>query len=144
MTEANPAQITGTLSITILPQANGQYVCQISPLLSDRDREDIRCYGQTQEHAIAVALEQLADEYRRIAEERQKIAWEAVERSESGEPIEKHYHVLLHYEDIITAESKFEAMHNTIIGNTVVENAKITVIEIANDLAIEPLVRSWD
>jgi phosphoribosylformylglycinamidine (FGAM) synthase PurS component len=49
---------------------------------------------------------------------------------------------MLHYEDTITAESQFEAMHNTIIGNTVVENAKITVIEIAPDLPVESLTRS--
>ena len=144
MTENNPDQITGTISITVLPQTNGQYDCQLSTSLSNHPIYDIRCYGQTQEHAIAIALEQLADEYRRMAEERQNIDWDAVERSGSGEPIEKQYHVMLHYEDIITAESKFEAMHNTIIGNTVVENAKITVIEIANDLPVEALVRSWE
>ena len=144
VTEANPEQISGTISITVFPQDNGHYVCQLSLSLSDRSRDEIRCYGQTKEHAIVIALEQLADDYRRMAEERQNIDWDAVERSESGEPIEKQYHVMLHYENTITAESKFEAMHNTIIGNTVVENAKITVIEIANDLPVEPLTRSWD
>ncbi len=143
MTELNPDRIAEILTITVLPQGNGQYVCQISTNLPDRNRENIPCYGQTPEHAIAIALEQLADEYRRIAEESQNIDWRAVERSDSGEPIEKQYHVMLHYEDIITAESKFEAMHNTIIGNTVVENAKIIVIEVAKDLPIEPLTRSW-
>lgn len=134
--------MTETITIAVLPQANGQYLCQMSPSLGDRLTHDIRCHGQTKEHAIAIALEQLADEYRRMAEEQQNIDWDAVERIDSGEPIEKQYHVMLHYEDIITAESKFEAMHNTIIGNTVVENAKITVIEIANDLPVESLVRS--
>lgn len=64
MAQADPDRISGTLSITVLPQAKGQYVCQLSPSLSDRDREDIRCYGQTPEYAIAIALERLADEYR--------------------------------------------------------------------------------
>jgi hypothetical protein len=32
----------------------------------------------------------------------------------------------------------------TILGNTVVENAKITVIEISPDLPIAPLHRSWN
>ncbi|MEA5579379.1 hypothetical protein [Anabaena sp. UHCC 0451] len=100
--------------------------------------------GVNKEHAIAIALEQLADEYRRIAEERQNIDWETVERSDSGEPIAKHYHVILHYERIAEEESKFEAMHNTIMGNTVVENAKITVIEIDPSIPIDPLTRSWD
>ena len=56
-------------------------------------------------------------------------------------PIEKHYHVILHYERIAEAESKFEAMHDTIMGNTVVENAKISVLEISPDLQINPLTR---
>ncbi|MDX2241449.1 MAG: hypothetical protein NW224_12260 [Leptolyngbyaceae cyanobacterium bins.302] len=141
MTGINPDSITGTLSIAVSPQANGQYVCQMAPSLSDRSVENIQCYGQTPEHAIAIALEQLADAYRQTAEERQNLDWGAVERSESGEPVEKPYHVMLHYENIITAESKFEAMHNTIIGNTVVENAKITVIQVADGLPVAPLIR---
>jgi len=130
MTEVNPDRITGTITIAVVPQDNGQYVCQMSPSLSDSPRENLQCYGQTKEHAIAIALEQLADEYRRMAEERQNIDWQSVERSEAGDPIAKHYHVILHYERIAEEESKFEAMLNTIMGNTVVENAKITVIEI--------------
>ncbi|MBD2451500.1 hypothetical protein H6G76_31170 [Nostoc sp. FACHB-152] len=143
MTDVNP-DITGTITIAVQHQDNGQYICQLSSSLSDSPRENIQCYGQTKEHAIAIALEQLADEYRRIAEERQNIAWDRVERSNSGEPIAKHYHVILHYERIAEEESKFEAMHNTIMGNTVVENANITVIEIDPDIPIEPLTRSWD
>jgi hypothetical protein len=64
MTEMNPDQITGTISITVLSQDNGQYVCQISSSLGDRSRDCTRFYGQTKEHAIANALEQLADDYR--------------------------------------------------------------------------------
>ncbi|HBW32959.1 hypothetical protein H6G49_25495 [Nostoc sp. PCC 7120 = FACHB-418] len=86
----------------------------------------------------------MADEYRKIAEEQQNIAWDTVEQSNTGEPITKHYHVILHYERIAEEESKFEAMHNTIMGNTVVENANITVIEIDPDIPIEPLTRSRD
>ncbi|MBD2530597.1 hypothetical protein H6G97_13850 [Nostoc flagelliforme FACHB-838] len=144
MTDMNPDRITGTITIAVLPQNNGQYVCQMSPSLNDFTREDIQRYGQTKEHAIAIALEQLADEYRRIAEERQNIDWDTVERSDTGEPIAKHYHVILHYERIAEEESKFEAMHNTIMGNTVVENAKITVIEIDPEIPIDSLTRSSD
>jgi hypothetical protein len=61
MTKINPAQITGTISITVLPHDNGQYVCQMSPSLSDRPTDCTHSYGQTKEHAIAIALEQLAD-----------------------------------------------------------------------------------
>lgn len=143
MTDVNP-DITGTITIAVQPQDNGQYICQLSSSLSDSPRENIQCYGQTKEHAIAIALEQLADEYRKIAEEQQNIAWDTVERSDSGEPIAKHYHVILHYERIAEEESKFEAMHNTVMGNTVVENANINVIEIDPDIPIEPLTRSWD
>ena len=144
MTDTNSDRMTGTITIAVLPQDNGQYVCQLSPSLSDRSRNDIQCYGQTQEHAIAIALEQLAGEYRRMAEEQQNVDWDAVERSESGEAIAKRYHVILHYEHITEDESKFEAMHNTIMGNTVVENAKITVIEIDPGLPVEPVMRSQE
>jgi hypothetical protein len=142
MTYSNSDHMTGTIAITVLPQANGQYSCQMSPALGESEREEIQCYGQTQEHAIANALEQLADSYRQKVEEQQKLDWDTVERTETGEAIDKHYHVILHYERIAEEESKFEALHNTIMGNTVVENAKITVIEMDADLPIEPLVRS--
>ncbi|MEA5566300.1 hypothetical protein [Anabaena sp. UHCC 0399] len=143
MTDVNP-DITRTIAIAVQPQENGQYICQLSSSLSDSPRENIQCYGQTKEHAIAIALEQLAHEYRQIAEERQNTDWDTGERSDSGEAITKHYHVILHYERIAEEESKFEAMRNTIMGNTVVENANITVIEIDPNIPIEPLTRSWD
>lgn len=41
MTERNPDPIAGTLTLTVLPQADGQYVCQLSSSLGDH--EDIRC-----------------------------------------------------------------------------------------------------
>jgi phosphoribosylformylglycinamidine (FGAM) synthase PurS component len=128
------------ITIAILLQNNGQILCE----LNHPTGESIRSYGQTPEHAIACALEQLADQYRQIAQTQQNPDWQTVEESESGEPIEKQYHVMLHYESTITASSKFEAMHDTMMGNTVVENAKITVIEISPDLPIEPLQRSWN
>ena len=143
MTEPNADRITGSIAITVLPQANGQYLCQMTPSLSDQSRNSSEFFGQTPEHAIAIALEHLAEEYRSLAENRQDLDWDQVERSEAGEPVEKHYHVILHYERIAAAESKFEAMHDTMMGNTVVENAKTTVIEVAADLPIEPLVRAF-
>ncbi|WP_446878569.1 hypothetical protein [Phormidesmis sp. 146-33] len=127
-----------TISITLVPQSNGHYICELSSSFSDSSRESIQCQGQTKEHAISIALEQLADAYRQIAEEQQNIDWDAIERSRSGELINHRYHVILHYERIAEDESKFEALHNTIMGNTVVEDAKITVIEIDSDLQIEP------
>jgi hypothetical protein len=141
MTATDSNGTTGTISITVLPQANGQYLCRTSTDLSDRP-SDIRCYGQTQEHAIAIALEQSADHYRQLAEERQNLDWDAV-RTEVGETIPQHYHVIVHYERLAEAESKFEAMQDAMMGNTVVENAKITVIEVAANLPVEPLTRPW-
>jgi len=131
--------ITENFAITVYPQNNGQYICEFSNLSTNT----IRCYGQTREHAIANALEKLAADYRQIAEDQQQnIGWDEIKKSETGEVIENSYHVILYYEDIIEVESKFEAMHNTIMGNTVVENAIITVIEIDKDLPIELLTKS--
>ena len=143
MTDPTPDRITGTLSINVLPQPNGQYLCQLSPNLSDEPKTDIQCYGQTKEHAIAIALEKLAESYQQLAEEVQNIDNLAVTRNETGNPIDRRYHVMLHYERITEDESKFEAVHNTIIGNTVVENATISIVEIDSDLPIEPIARSW-
>ena len=52
MTDVNPDRITGTITIAVQPQDNGQYVCQMSPSLSDSPRENLQCYGQTKEHAM--------------------------------------------------------------------------------------------
>ncbi len=121
--------ITETITINLEADENKQYICILSSSV-DQSTDEIRYCGQTKEHAIAIALEQLASKYRQIAEEGQNQDWLAVERSESGEVIQKHYHVILHYERIGIAESKFEAMQDTLLGTTVVENAKATLIEI--------------
>jgi hypothetical protein len=121
------------ITITTLPQADGHIFCE----LTNPTGEPIHSYGQASDHAIAQALENLAKQNRKIADDQQNIDWDAVEESESGDPIEKEYHVILHYEAIRTAESKFEAMHDTMMGNTVVTKATINVIEIDPDLAIE-------
>ncbi|MCZ0898811.1 hypothetical protein ON021_02680, partial [Microcoleus sp. HI-ES] len=113
MTQINPDRTAGTIAIDVCAQSNGQYLCQISSSLGDRPDDTMNFYGQTKEHAIAIALENLASRYRQQAEDSQNIDWDAVEISDAGEPIEKHYHVILHYERIAKDESKFEAMHNT-------------------------------
>ena len=142
MTAKNSDQVTGNIAIHVQPQENGEYVCQLSPDLSNASRDIIHCHGQSKEHAIAIALEQLASTYRQIAEEQQETSWDEVERSPSGEIIDRRFHVILHYERIAEEASKFEAMHNTIMGNTVAENAQITVIEVEPDLAVKPIVRT--
>ena len=134
MPETNQNLISENLSIAVTLANKGYYLCQLSNPLQDPSQNTIHCYGQTQEHAIAIALEQLADRYRQIAEDKQNVDMLTVERSPDGEAISKLYHVILHFECTIDAESKFEAMHDTIMGNTVVENGKITVIEVSEDL----------
>ena len=129
------------LTITVTLENNSYYLCQLSNPLQDPSKNTISCYGQTQEHSIAIALEQLADQYRQIAEDQQNIDMLTVERSADGEAISKLYHVILHYECTIDAESKFEAMHDTIMGNTVVENGKITVIEVDKNLPIADILK---
>jgi hypothetical protein len=141
MPETSPKLINENLSITVTLENNGYYLCQLSNPLPDSSPNTINCYGQTQEHAIAIALEQLAENYRQIAEEQQNVDMLTVERSLDGEAISKLYHVTLHFECTIDAESKFEAMHDTIMGNTVVENGKITIIEVAEDLPFADILR---
>jgi hypothetical protein len=144
MTEINPDRITGTIAIDVCDRSNGQYLCQISLSLSDCPDDTMNFYGQTKEHAIAIGLEHLADKYRQKAEESQNINSLAVELSDSGELINQYYHVILHYEEIGEAESQFEAVHNAMMGNTVIENARISAIKISPDIEIEPLERVWE
>jgi hypothetical protein len=140
MTNMYTNSTIATLTLTTHPQADSHTLCELTNPTGD----PIRSHGQTPDHPIANALEQLANEYRKTADAQQNIDWSAVEHSESGEPIEKDCHVILHYETITTAESKFEAMHDTMMGNTVVEKALISVIEVSPDGSIEPLQRSYN
>jgi hypothetical protein len=142
MSETNSYPTNVNLFLNVTLENNGYYLCQLSN--PNPSQNTIKCYGQTQEHAIAIALEQLAEQYRQIAEEQQNIDMLTVERSADGEAINKLYHVTLNFECIIDAESKFEAMHNTIMGNTVVENAKITVIEVGEDLPVTDILKLGD
>jgi hypothetical protein len=138
------SEITGALGITVLAKEAGKYICQLSRSLKTRGMPsidgapvtDILCDGQTPEHALAIALEQLAAEYRQIAEESQNIPTLAVEKTAEGEVIERYFHVTVHFEGIFKDESKFEAIHNTLVGNTVVENATVTAISIDPGLQV--------
>src|SRR5207244_7592356 len=97
--------------------------------------------GQSRSHAIALAVEDLARDFRLQAEAEQNGDWEAVERSRSGKAIERRFHVIVHYETVIEEESKFEAHVETLMGNTVVENAEVSIIQIDPKLLIEPWER---
>ena len=137
MTTNLPNRITGTISIDVQSQDNGRYRCQLSSSLSDSADEAIQSQGQNQAHAIAIALETLTARYRQRAEEQQNIPWDPIERSDSEDDPTQPYHVTVHYEHIIEAESKFYAMHDTLIGKTIVENAKLTIIQIDPDVPVD-------
>src|SRR5207302_285143 len=124
----------GNIAVTIIPGAGGCCVCEVTPSLGGRTGPTKRFHGQNPNHAIAVGLEDLARTFRKEAEAEQKVDWEAVDRLPSGKVNEKRFHVILHYERVAEEESKFEAMQNTLLGNTVVENAEITIIQVDPDL----------
>ena len=125
---------SGTIAVIVIPQANGRYVCEATPTLAGGTGKTKAFHGQTANHAIANALEDLARALRAKVEAGQNVDWDAVDRSPSGEVIGKRFHVILHYERLVEDESKFEAMHNTLLGNTVVENAELTIIQVDPDL----------
>ena len=143
MVEPNLDILTGSISITALPQENGRYLCQISPSLSDQARPGQVFYGQTKDHAVAVALEHLADQFREAAEASQKQESVSSDVEAAEQPQERLYHVILHYEGTIKAESRFDALHDTRMGNTVVENAKSVAIEISPDAEQQVLQQEW-
>jgi hypothetical protein len=113
--------IAGSLEIMVAPKDDGLYVCRLSRSsqmqVTGSSLADIVCDGQTPEHALAIGLEQLAAEYRRLAEESQAIPNLAVEKTATGDVIEKYFHVTVHFEGILRNESKFEVIHNTLVGN---------------------------
>jgi len=90
---------------------------------------------------LAIALERLAHDYRQMADEQQNIPWDVGQRSQTDALTDRQFHVIVHYERIAEDESKFEAVHNTLMGNTIVENATIAVVEVDPDLPVEPLDR---
>jgi hypothetical protein len=132
-----PASNSGTSTITVISQAGGRCVCEMTPSLEGRTGPAMRFHGQSAKHAIAVGLESLARTLRLEAEAEHEVDWEAVDRSPSGAVQEKRFHVILRYERVMEEESRFEAMHNTLLGNTVVENAEIAIIQVDPDLPIE-------
>lgn len=123
-----------TINLTLKVEANEKqtFVCQIDSNSSDAALSTVG-EGQTPEHAIAIALERLAEQYRNMAELNELT-------SEAGQ--KKRYHVILHYERMVTEDSKFDALHNILIGNVVVENAKRWAIEI--DSSVQPINDDWD
>lgn len=132
MSEAN----VGSIGVTLLPQATGGWVCEATVSLAEREVPTKRFHGQTSNHAIAIALEDLARVFRTEAEAEQNVDWDAVQRSASDEVVDRRFHVILHYECVAEEQSKFDALHNTLLGNTVIEGADIAIIEVVADVPI--------
>ncbi len=125
---------SGNITINVIPGATSGWVCETTSSLGPRNGPAKSFHGQTPNHAIALALEDLARTFRMEADAEQNIDWEAIDRSASGEVVNKRLHVILHYECVTEEESKFEAMVDTLLGNTVVENAEIAIIQVEPDL----------
>ena len=142
MLQSVPISNSGNIAITVIPQATDRFICEVTLSLEGRTGPTRTFHGQNPKHVIAIALENLARGFRMEAEAEQNIDWDAVDRSPSGQVNEKRFHVILHYERVAGEESKFEAMVNTQTGNTVVENAEISIIQVDPDLPIEPLETS--
>jgi hypothetical protein len=124
---------SGTIALTVIPQANGRYLCEVRPALAGQVATTKSFHGQIANHAIANALEDLARALRADVEAGQNVEWDAEDRSPSGIVNDKRFHVIMHYERLVEEESKFEAMHSTLLGNTVIENAEIALIQVAPD-----------
>lgn len=133
---------SGNIAINVIPPYAGGWVCQATSSPAGRDGQTTSFHGQTSSHAIALALEDLARAFRMKAEAEQNIDPEAVDRLAAGEAIDKRFHVILHYERVVDEESKFDAMTNTLHGNTVIENAEISIIQVDPGLPQTSLLRT--
>jgi hypothetical protein len=119
-----------SIALVMDPQSDGSCGCEATLSLDGQVSISRQVRGESQNHAVALALESLASWFRTAAEAEQKLDWDAVERSESGRAILRRFHVTVHYERVVEDESKFEAMHNTMLGNAVIENAEFTIIQV--------------
>ncbi|WP_026101127.1 hypothetical protein [Synechococcus sp. PCC 7336] len=138
MPQSSPASYSGNIAINVIPQVNGSYICEATSLLDREAAQTNRFHGQSPKHAIAIALESMARTFRMEAVTEQNINALEVERSPSGEVKERRFHVILHYERVAEEESMFEAMLHTHLGNTIVEQAETSIIQVNPDLPIEP------
>jgi hypothetical protein len=141
MPQSTPSPSSGSIAINVIPLGN-TYRCEMTPFLGQRTDSTSVSLGQSPKHAIAIALEKLARILRAEAESDQNIDWDSVDEAPNGKVNEKRFHVILHYERIAEDVSKFEAFHNTLLGNTVIENAEISIIQIDQDLPVEEIRRT--
>lgn len=133
-----PDTKTGTIAVTVSEQAGGYQDCVLTLTWDGQPSENLRVSGQTVNHAIANALETLARRYRKGAESEQRIDWEPNVPPKPQGMAKQRYHVILHYERLAEETSKFEAFHNTVVGNTAIENAEIAIVQIDPELPIKP------
>ena len=129
MHQSRPEPNCGNITITVIPEPSGRYICEVTPSLEGSIVPTKKFHGQTPKHAIAIAFEDLARTFRREAEADQMIDGDAVDRSPSGTVNEKRFHVIPHYERIADEASKFEALVSMQLGHTVIENAEITLVQ---------------
>jgi hypothetical protein len=128
---------SASISISITREKTGRSVCEATLSIDGRTDLTTKCQGQSANHALALCLENFARKFRNEAEAEQNIPWNAVDRSQAGQFARERYHVTLHYEVVADEGSKFEALHHTLIGNTVIENAEVTIIHIDPELPVE-------
>jgi len=135
---------SGHIAVKVINEPNGHYLCEATPSVEGLSAPTARSYGESPKHAIAIALEQLARGFRLQAEAEQNIDWDAVDQSPTGEIKSKRFHVILHYERVADERTRFDALVNTQMGNTVVENAEVTLIQIGPDLQVATARRRHD
>ncbi len=85
MPQTVPAPNFGNIALTVALQEDGLYTCEASLSLEGQIGLTLKFPGQSPKHAIAIALENLAQMLRREAEAEQNLDWEAVDRTPSGE-----------------------------------------------------------
>lgn len=132
-------QTSGNIAISVIRQANGHCLCEATASVDGCSIPTLQSHGQNPKHAIAGALENLARTFRREAEAEQNIPWNMDDDRFPAGGIEQRYHVIVHYESVGEDKTKFRAFENTLMGNTVVEEAEVSVILVDPDLPIEPL-----
>jgi hypothetical protein len=97
MSQADRPPTHLNINLTLTPESSGQTLCQrIIQQDEDQPGEPQTFAGQNPNHAIAVALEHLAEQYRKAASEDDQSDWQAVVRSPNGDIIQQRYHVILH------------------------------------------------
>jgi hypothetical protein len=98
MTEPELDILPGSIDLKVLPDESGRYRCQLSSSFGNQS-SDLQVFdGETQDHAIAVALEHLAAHYRNKAERKQGEGLNTEDALLAEHPGSKRYHVQIDQE----------------------------------------------